>query len=290
MAAAKPPRATVVVPLVARPLVTWMTATPASAHSNAAMVPAAPPPTISTSASWWTTGISRPTDLFRCVIVAASGLRYFDECVHAAIGKGAVVDVQRQFLDAWRLQMRFEGVRENPVVLGMLPRTHVVALKIVGAALGMLAETFERHENAHRPFGLVEAPGEFAAQLLELLGIGAHQQVVRVVLEEFASLVTLGHLADPEVGVVDRSGNDHLGQAGRAGVRQSRVARGIHSVDDQIGEFMRGHVDDARKFARSRQSFERLAADARGVEQDDLVAQGFEAFGHAIDAARRAAK
>ena len=42
-------RATVVVPLVARPLVTWITATPASAHSNAAMVPAAPPPTINTS-------------------------------------------------------------------------------------------------------------------------------------------------------------------------------------------------------------------------------------------------
>ena len=49
MAAAKPPRATVVVPLVARPLVTWMTLTAVSAHSNAAIVPAAPPPTINTS-------------------------------------------------------------------------------------------------------------------------------------------------------------------------------------------------------------------------------------------------
>ena len=52
MAAANPPRATVVVPLVARPLVAWITLTPACAHSKAAIVPAAPPPTINTSASW----------------------------------------------------------------------------------------------------------------------------------------------------------------------------------------------------------------------------------------------
>src|SRR6266849_6322242 len=98
MAAAKPPRATVVVPLVARPLVTWMTATPASAHSNAAIVPAAPPPTIRTSVSWRTMGISRRTDLLCFVIICASGLRDFDECVHAGISEGAVVYVQRQFL------------------------------------------------------------------------------------------------------------------------------------------------------------------------------------------------
>src|SRR5437764_11547281 len=58
MAAAKPPRATVVVPLVARPFVAWITRTPACAHSKAAMVPAAPPPTMSTSVTCRTIGMS----------------------------------------------------------------------------------------------------------------------------------------------------------------------------------------------------------------------------------------
>src|SRR5713101_5353577 len=109
MAAAKPPRATVVVPLVARPLVAWITATPASAHSNAAMVPAAPPPMISTSISWRTMGISRRIGVLCFVIFGASGcgdsslgdssLGDFDKCVNAGVGEGIVVDMQRQFLD-----------------------------------------------------------------------------------------------------------------------------------------------------------------------------------------------
>src|SRR5579864_9370000 len=108
MAAAKPPRATVVVPLVARPLVTWVTATPASAHSNAAMVPAAPPPTISTSVWWRLTGISRRRGMGRGLNqVLGSTLGDCNECVHAGIGKDGVVDVQRVFLDRRDLQMRF---------------------------------------------------------------------------------------------------------------------------------------------------------------------------------------
>src|SRR5262249_7548546 len=72
MAAAKPPRATVVVPLVARPLVTCMTVTPASAHSKAAIVPAAPPPMISTSVWWHIVGISKWPTLLGMVILSGS--------------------------------------------------------------------------------------------------------------------------------------------------------------------------------------------------------------------------
>ena len=53
---------------------------------------------------------------------------------------------------------------------------------------------------------------------------------------------------------------------------------------------MRGDVDDAHELARRRQPFERFAADAGGVEQDDFVAQGFQAFGHALDAGGGAAE
>ena len=120
------------------------------------------------------------------------------------------------------LQVRFEGIDENPVVVGMLPRPLVVAVEIVRAALGMLAEAFERDENAHRSLGRVEPFGEFRAQLPEFLGVGAHEQVLRVVLEEFARLVTVGHLADPEIGVVDRARHDHLRQAGGAGAGHAR--------------------------------------------------------------------
>src|SRR5450759_4027912 len=153
MAAAKPPRATVVVPLVARPLVAWMTATPASAHSNAAMVPAAPPPTISTLVSWRTIGMSRRSRLLGLIIavpsgVVASSLGDFDECVHTCVGEGNVVDVQHQFVDARGLHVLLKGICENPVVLGAFPRAPVVALKIVRAALGVLAEAFKRDEHA----------------------------------------------------------------------------------------------------------------------------------------------
>ena len=80
--------------------------------------------------------------MLRSVIVRASGLVDFDECVHTGIGEGAVVYVQRQLLDARGLEMRFEGVRENPVVLGMLPGAHVIPLEVVRTVLGMLAEAF----------------------------------------------------------------------------------------------------------------------------------------------------
>ena len=53
---------------------------------------------------------------------------------------------------------------------------------------------------------------------------------------------------------------------------------------------MRCYVDDAYEFARRRKAFEGFAADARGVEQDDFVAQGFQAFGHALNASGGAAK
>src|SRR5262249_7685694 len=101
MAAAKPPRATVVVPLVARPLVTWITSTPASAHSNAAMVPAAPPPMIRTSVSYLTIGMFSRIWL----VLGASDGGDLDECVDAGIGKGVVIDVQRQLLEFCGLQV-----------------------------------------------------------------------------------------------------------------------------------------------------------------------------------------
>src|SRR5271166_715082 len=295
MAAAKPPRATVVVPLVARPLVTWITATPACAHSNAAMVPAAPPPMISTSVWWYATGIWRRPRSFGLVIFSASAvvgsrLADFNECVHAGIGEAGVVYMHCQLGDLRGLELRFKSINENPVVLGALPGTFVVALKIVRAALGVLAEACKRDEHAYRAFGCVDPGREFTTELLEFLGVRAHEQVLRVILKEFARLVTLGHLPYPQVGVVDGARHDHLRKARRACASQSCLPRGIHAVDDQIGKLVRRDVDDARELARGRQPFERLAADARGVELDDLVTQTPKAFAHAIDAAGRAAK
>ena len=64
----------------------------------------------------------------RCVGLS-SGLADFDECVHAGIGERTVVDVQRHFVDARGLEVRLEGVHEDPIVLGTLPRALVVAVQ-----------------------------------------------------------------------------------------------------------------------------------------------------------------
>jgi hypothetical protein len=40
-----------------------------------------------------------------------------DECIDAGIGKSDVIDVQRQLVDFRRLQVRFERVDKNPVVI-----------------------------------------------------------------------------------------------------------------------------------------------------------------------------
>ena len=148
------------------------------------------------------------------------------------------------------------------VVARDFPRPLVVAVEIPCAALGMLAEALKWNENAHRTPGRVDPSGEFRAQLPELLGVSAHEQVLRIVLEEFARLVPFGHLAHPKIGMVDRSRHDHLRQAGSAGACHSRSARGIDAIDDEIRKLMRRHVDDAGKLAGGRKLFERFAADA----------------------------
>ena len=73
----------------------------------------------------------------------------------------------------------------------------------------MLAEAPDWNENAHRSPGRLESFGEFLAQLPELLGVGAHKQVLRIVLKEFARPVPVGYLAHPEIGMVDRARHDH---------------------------------------------------------------------------------
>ena len=181
--------------------------------------------------------------------------------------------------------------RERLVLLGAPPRAAVVACEILRAELGVLAETFERNQHAHRSFGGVQALGHGAAELLELLGVGAHEQVLRVVAEEFAVQVALGqHLARPEIYVVDGSGHDHLRQTRGARACQSRFTGGIDPVGDEIGKLVGGDVDDAGKIARGRKPLQRPAADARGVKLNHLVAQGFEPLAHVIDAGRRAAE
>ena len=114
MAAAKPPRATVVVPLVARPLVTWMTATPASRAfecGHGAGRAAADDQHVGLVMFDGNFEARRVCDCI--VIFAASGLGDFNECVHAGIGKDDVVDVQRMFFDARALQVRFQGIHEQ---------------------------------------------------------------------------------------------------------------------------------------------------------------------------------
>ena len=188
------------------------------------------------------------------------------------------------------LQVRFQGIHEQLIFFGTPPRALVVAGKIGRAALGMLAEAIQRHENAHRPFGGIEPRGNFVAQFFEFLSVRSHQQVLRVIAEKFAGLVTLGHMVCPEVSVVDCTGHDHLRQASRSRAGQSRIAGGIYTVDDQIGQLVRGDIDNAHEFARRRQTFERFAADARCVKQNDFVAQRFEPLGHAFDTSGRAAE
>ncbi len=97
-------------------------------------------------------------------------------------------------------------------------------------------------------------------------------------------------MAHPEIRVVDCPRHNHLRQAGRTRGGQPTIACGIDAVDDKIREFMRCYVDDTNEFARRCQAFERLAAGARGVEQDDFVAQGFKAFGHTSNASGGAAE
>src|SRR5688572_31554648 len=108
-----------------------MTATPASAHSNAAMVPAAPPPMISTSVWWRTTGISRLIAIPCSTNLVSSALGDLDEGVHAGIGKLVVIDVQRQLFDLRGFQVGLEVVRERPVVLRALPRPAILAAQAV---------------------------------------------------------------------------------------------------------------------------------------------------------------
>ena len=61
----------------------------------------------------------------------------------------------------------------------------------------MLAEPFERDENADRPPRRIESFCKFAAQYFELFGVGTHEQILCVILKEFAPLVLVGHLANP---------------------------------------------------------------------------------------------
>ena len=129
-----------------------------------------------------------------------------------------------------------------------------------------------------------------AAEQTEFLGVGPHQQILRVVAEEFAVLVACRNLAGPEIRMVDGAGDDHLRQAGGAGGRQAGVAGRIHAVDDEIGELVGGDVDDAGQIAGRGEAFERPATDTRGMELNHLVTQGFEPLADAIDTGRRAAE
>ena len=185
--------------------------------------------------------------------------------------------MQRKFLD-WRdLQVRFQGIHENRYSSGRFHGPLSLPARSCARRLVCSLKPSSGMRTRTGPLAALSRLPISRAQFLELLGIGPHEQVLRVVPKEFAVPVPLGHLAHPEIGVVDRSRHDHLRQAGRACAGQSRIARGINAVDDQIGEFVRRHIDDAGELARRCQPFERLAADARGVKQDDLVAQGFQA-------------
>jgi hypothetical protein len=124
--------------------------------------------------------------------------------------------MQGEFLDRRDLQLLFQGIHEKLILFRALPRTLVVTCKIVCAALGVFAEAFERHKNTHRPFGRIKPIAYLGAQFLELLGIGPHKQILRVVPEEFAVLILFGHVAYPKIGMVDRPRHDHLRQTGRA--------------------------------------------------------------------------
>ena len=209
----------------------------------------------------------------------------------ASANLGSLMCSGKYFEWDFRLEARPEGVRERLVLLRAPPRAAVVAGEIPGAELGVFAEAFVRNQHPDRPFRGVEALRDEDAKLLELLGVGAHQEILRVVTEELAVAITLGqHLAGPEVHVVDRSGNDHLGQAGRARGREPVLSRGIDAVSHQIGQFVGGDVDDPGQIARGRQSLERPAADARSVKLNDLVVQSLEALAHVVHAGRRASE
>ena len=80
----------------------------------------------------------------------------FDKCIHAGIGERGVVDVQWEFLDWSTVEVDFEGLRENLVLLGAPPWAAVVAGKILGAALSVLAEALERNQHAHRSLSGVQ--------------------------------------------------------------------------------------------------------------------------------------
>src|SRR5262249_62342495 len=137
----------VVVPLVARPLVTWMTSTPPSAHSHAAMVPAAPPPMMRTSVSCRLSGTSSRIGLLCFLLFVVSGVSDHEKCVDTSVGKCVVVDVQRHLLDRRRRQVTFERIDKYSVVARDFPRPLVVAFEIPCAALGMLAEAPDWNEN-----------------------------------------------------------------------------------------------------------------------------------------------
>src|SRR5262249_59188283 len=143
-----------------------------------------------------------------------------------------------------------------------VPRPLVVAFETAWGALGMFAEALGWNEYAHRTPGRVDPSGEFRAQLPELLGVSSHEQVLRIVLEEFARLVPVGHLAYPKIGMIDRSRHDHLRQASSAGACHPRSARRIDAIHYEIRQLMCRHVDDAGKLAGGCKLFERFAADA----------------------------
>src|SRR5690349_15176280 len=98
IAAAKPPRATVVVPLVARPLVA-----------------AAPPPTIKTSVLYRLIGMSSCIGLW-CLVLRLCLVCNPDERVDAKIGERLVIDMQRHFLELRLFEPRLECIEERPVL------------------------------------------------------------------------------------------------------------------------------------------------------------------------------
>src|SRR3974390_930296 len=110
----------------------------------------------------------------------------------------------------------------------------VIAIEIERAAFAVLAETFERNQDADRSLGRIEPFCKFLAQYSKFVSIGAHKQVLCVVLEELACLVAVGHLTNPEIGVVNRAGGDYLRQADGTGASHPCLSRRIDALDDQI--------------------------------------------------------
>ena len=122
---------------------------------------------------------------------------------------------------------------------------------------------------------------------MELLFAGAHEEVLGVVLEKRSFLIFFGHLARPEIRVIESAWHHNLGNTCRTRRLEPPRARAVDAVHQQIRELMRGDVHYAGQLAQPGQGFQRAPAGSRGVKEHDLIARIGEPPFHLLDARRR---